>query len=499
MIIRVRRSPREFIEGSPHESLSRRDFLRSGLLTGAMSITVPLALKAAWMREAWGAGISCPAPTLAAGALVGLMRIGGPAIGNMFLGSEQLACIQATGSTAAKNYGINPANLVQPGSNWWVPAASAFATGLGLNGNPPPGYTVAQWAAVLRRTSVASQIGSFPFDDAAGQNLGFNAAASPYKGSRAGSDLQVNTQLAHATWALGAPSTSVSLDASSLTPAALVNAYSLLPARNAVNAFSNASAASASLVQSFSGILFNNESSPAFSKAVCGFQGAKAFANPAFAASLFGLTALPSTATIQPGKLTAVEQAWLLAFYQSAVGGVGGVFLDQNGQDYHGQSLQKVVVPGDYDAGRMVAMFLAACDASGKPGAMVIVSNGQVISNSFATTESGAPLTITNGAGQVINVESPVPLGDAGGSYNAGFVICCHPSSAPQLKACGTLLNSSNGNFQAPVVSRVDLGMASLYLTALTYLSGLESGYDLSGITTAMRNALGGLAVPVLI
>lgn len=493
MLIRVRRNPTDFIDQKPHPTLSRREFIRRGLLTGTMSIAVPHALTMAIARQAYGGTITCPPPSVAPGALAGLMRVGGPTMGSMFLGADMLAAIQTTGSSAATGYGINPANIVQPGSNWWVPAASAFATGLGLNGNQPPGYTAAQWAAVLQKTAMTSQIGSFPFDDGVGQNMGFNAAASPFKGSKAGSDLQINTTAAKAAWAMGLPASAVGTDPAKLTATTLAGAFSLTPKGNAVNAFTNASAAASSLVQSFTGILFNKSTSPAFSKAVCGFQSAKTVADPTFATSLFSASAIPTASLIQPASLTAAEQSWLLAFYQSAIGGVGGVFLGQNGQDYHGQSVQNTIAPGDYEAGRMVAMFLAACDAAGKPGAMIIVSNGQAIANGFQAA------TIANSQKVTLNVEGPVAKGDSGGTFNAGFLLVYNPSSAPVLKASGTKLNTSTGHFLTPVVNRVDVGVASLYLTALTYLSGSQTGYNLQGLQNAIQTAIPGQTIPVLI
>ena len=76
--------------------------------------------------------------------------------------------------------------------------------------------------------------------------------------------------------------------------------------------------------------------------------------------------------------------------------------------------------PSDFEAGRMVAMFLAACAVAQTKGAMISLHNGQAIA-------SGVQAVTVNNQ----NVNGPVAQGDAGGSYNAGFILCYDPSSPP--------------------------------------------------------------------
>jgi hypothetical protein len=209
-------------------------------------------------------------------------------------------------------------------------------------------------------------------------------------------------------------------------------------------------------------------------KAVCGFFGDSAMADPAFGDSLFNPSKISAiSSSIQLGNLTAEEQALLASYYQSAMGAIGGVFIQQNGCDYHGQSVQNNIAPSDFEAGRMVAMFLAACSIAKVKGSIILLSNGQAIANGTqAATVSGQ------------NVKGPSAQGDAGGSYNAGLILCYDPSTPPLLRTTGNF-DTSNGNVRAAsgLQSNTD-AVAGLYMTAAAHL-----GLDMNAVNAAMLKA----------
>src|SRR6185437_2045173 len=199
-----------------------------------------------------------------------------------------------------------------------------------------------------------------------------------------------------------------------------------------------------------------------------------AMADPNFGNSLFNPAQISALNTaLQLGSLTSEEQALLAAYYQPAMGSIGGVVVEQTGQDYHGQSVQNSIAPSDFEAGKMVAMFLAACAVAGTKGAMISLHNGQAIA-------SGTQAATVNGQ----NVNGPVAQGDAGGAYNAGFILCYDPSSPPSLSTTGTL-DTTNGNVtpSGNVASNVQ-AVAGLYLTAFAHL-----GLDVNGASAAMQSA----------
>jgi hypothetical protein len=71
-------------------------------------------------------------------------------------------------------------------------------------------------------------------------------------------------------------------------------------------------------------------------------------------------------------------------------------------------------------------------------------------------------------------VNCPQPLGDGGGAFNAGYIICYSPTAAPTLNTLGTIqATGAIGTVKSPAnISSVPQAMACLYLTALNYING---------------------------
>jgi hypothetical protein len=308
-------------------------------------------------------------------------------------------------------------------------------------------------------------------------------AAAFVKPSAVGKDLLINATDALAQWAQGVPSTGISGNTTKLTGAGIASNFGLTPAGQITSqVMTNSATAADSLSQIFMGLLGQGRAGMAadVAKTVCGFYGDSAVASPTFGASLFEAAQVSAlTSAITVGSLSAEQQALLAAFYQSAMGTVGGVIIQQDGCDYHGQPVPTVIAPSDLERGQMVAMFIAANYIAQTPGALMMVSNGQAIAN-------GAQSVTVNG----VTMNGPIAQGDAGGSANGGFLLCYHPSSPPVLNSTGTL-NTTTGNFSSgSTISSVPEAMASLYYSAFAYL-----GLDLT--TAAAKMAEAGISNPV--
>jgi hypothetical protein len=209
-----------------------------------------------------------------------------------------------------------------------------------------------------------------------------------------------------------------------------------------------------------------NGSTQLTNSAGCAFYGNSALADPTFGASLFtpsGISALSSMMTI--ASLSATEQAQLAAYYQSAVGMIGGIVLELGGRDYHGQSPQNVIAPADIEEARAIVMWLAACSAANAKGAFLYFSNGQAI----ASGVQSVPATI---GGTAVTVNAPVARGDAGGSYNAGLIIFFDPAGAPPSALMTGAISSSGNATVANGVSSSPLAVSGLYLSALKWITG---------------------------
>src|SRR5690242_14491177 len=101
MIIRVKKTWKDFIEGDPNHArlVTRRDFMERGLLMGAMSIAAPGAL----VRSAYAA--TCPAPVRNPGGLAQWYSDGGSS-GFAYLISVPMADAASNNAAVRTNYGI---------------------------------------------------------------------------------------------------------------------------------------------------------------------------------------------------------------------------------------------------------------------------------------------------------------------------------------------------------------------------------------------------------
>ena len=472
MRIKVNKSWKEFVDKKPHPTFSRRDFLSRGLATSVATVAIPHALSMAMAKNAFGSAASCPPAVRTPGALAQIYRDGGPTVGAMFLNQQQVSFMNAA---VAGNYGIVQTDIAQVGANWYLATSSPFAIGLMT---PPSGISQAAWNAVLMKTSLGGHYGAFNQDDGAGENSGLLGGASTFKPSVLGKDLRINNQASLATWAQGIPSTGVSGNPSqlSVTNGSIAKNFGIQPAGNTTSALmSNSAAAADSLSQLFLGLFGANRTMAqgAVSKATCGFYGDSVLADPTYGNGLFNPTAIGAlSSAITLANLSQEEQSLLAAYYQSAVGSLGGVFVQQNGCDYHGQSVQNTIAPSDYEAGRMVGMFLAACSIAGSKGAMIMLHNGQAIASGVVAATVGPNNVNTNG---------PSAQGDAGGAYNAGFILAFDPSSPPVLSSTGTFNTTSGNVTAASAVGASTDAVSGLYLTAFAHL-----GLNVSQAASAM-------------
>jgi hypothetical protein len=479
MLIRTPRKAKDFVTAKPHRSLTRRDFLKRGLATATMTALAPASALAA---------TTCPPQVRKTGLLAQVMREGGPAVGAAFVHQ-----IQATGMTAtgAANYGLlSTSDLSQVGANWFVGLNSPFGIALLT---PPAGYTQSAWNAVIKQSSLGGHFGPFGADDGAGVDLGHHGAAAAFKSSMLGKDLRIANGAAKAIWAEGMPSTNVSTSTDSLMPSSISGKFGMNPSSGITSTIMTNSATAAdslgSIFSSLLGINARKYGTSSLAAAVCGFYGDSVLADPNLGSSLFDPTKIAGlSATIQPAMLSVNEQALFASFYQSAIGSIGAVIIEQGGGDYHNDFDPVVyassVAPNDYEAGRYVAMFLAACDAAKTPGALIFTANGNCGCNGVT------PLTIVN---TTINVQCPITSGgDSGGFFNAGTILCYSPTTPPVLKTTGTITASDGHVTPSTLVFSVPSGVAGLYLTALSYL-GLDTAKAIAAMQTAGINNPTGL------
>jgi hypothetical protein len=481
MRIKVKKTWKDLIDKKPHPTLSRRDFLSRGFATSVATVALPHALSMAMAKNAFGA-TSCPPQARTPGALAQIYRDGGPTVGAMFINQQQATMMNAT---IAANYGIVQTDVTQVGANYYLSKSSPFGMAIMT---PPPGFSQATWNAVLAKTSLGGHYGAFNQDDGAGENSGLLGGSASFKPSVLGKDLRINNQAALANWARGIPSTGVSGGTTGLTSANVAKNFGIAPAAGISSQLvTNAAVAADSLSSLFMGLFGaqRTQAQAAVQSAVCGFYGDSPLASSTYGNSLFNPTAVSAlSSAITLASLSAEEQALLAAYYQSATGSVGGVFVQQNGCDYHGQSVATTINPSDYEAGRMVAMFIAACQVANTKGAMIILHNGQAIANG---TQSAA---FTFGSNkEALTATGPVAQGDAGGAYNAGFILAYDPSSAPALQTTGTFDSASGNVTAAAAVAASSDAVAGLYLTALAHLgmnvSAASSKMASSGVSSA--------------
>lgn len=465
MLIKAKRTWKDFTEHSHHHGLSRRELLKRGLLTGALGVFLPEVIA----RQAFAATLNCPAPVRSIGALGQIFANGGPAMGARFISENQAALMSAN---MANNYGISgQANLMKLGPNMVIDKTSPFGATL-LQG--PPGYVggAAAWQAnVLSKISGGGHLGPFILDDGPGQNTGLLGAVSSFKSSTLNKDIKFNVSNAPAPWAKGMAGSTLS--GGNISPAGLAKNFSITPAANGLinaGALTAASDTANAISQAFANIFSTNDrkgGQQMMTNAGCGFYGNSTLADPNFGTSLFtptNIAALTSKFTV--ASLSTQEQAQLAGFYQSALGAAAGVIIQFNGRDYHRDNPQNTVTNADVEDARAIVMFLAACDAAQAPGSMIYLANGRT-SNDGTT---GATININ---GESINVNSPVCPGDGGGSYNAGLIIFYSPTgNLPNSKFTGTVdANAGNVRIGATVGSSNE-AVGGLYLSALAFLNG---------------------------
>jgi hypothetical protein len=184
--------------------------------------------------------------------------------------------------------------------------------------------------------------------------MGLIGGVGNFKSSQMSKDLRIGINNKMATWASGLPASAVSRNG--LTPAILSRTFSITPSTaNLANAqtMSDAANAASDIAEALGGVLGNsnrNGATALANSAGCAIKGNAALADPNFGTSLFtptGITALTNVMNV--ASLTATEQAQLAAYYQSAKGVIGGVMLQYNGRDYHGQNPATVIAPADIE------------------------------------------------------------------------------------------------------------------------------------------------------
>lgn len=482
MVYKTKQNWKDLVEGAPHVGITRRELIARGMATGFLSFVLPEVFLSGLLKKAHAANLVCPPATRAAGGIAQLYAQGGPTMGARLIAEDQAAMMNAT---MAANYGIIGTNLRKLGPNFVIDTTSPFGAAL-LQG--PPGFAggPAGWqSTVLNKVSAGGHRGPFNADDGAGADTGLMGGVTPFKASQLGKDLRIGASNKMATWAGGLPASSVS--GNNLNPGVLARTFSLSPAANGLvtaQSMTDATDAANDLAAAMASTFDNtnrNGAQQLATTAGCAMVGNSALADPNFGTALFTPTGIaPLTSALTVASLTPAEQAQLAAFYQSAAGTIGSVVLEVGGRDYHGQNPQTVITPADIEEARAIVMFLAACHASQSKGAFLYISNGQAIA-------SGVQSVATTIDGTAVTVNAPVARGDAGGSYNAGFIIFYDPAGAPPSPQFTGTITASNGNAKsASSVSTSNLAVSGLYLSALSWINSgsiPQSALTAMGIT----------------
>ena len=467
MIIRTKKTWKELCDTNveKHDGVGRRDFLQKGLATGVMSICLPNLVTGRLIEKASAADLSCPAPAQVKGAIAQIYAEGGPTMGARFIGEAQA---QSMSAGMASNYGISgAANLVKIGTNLYVDKTSPFGAALLLGPRGWVGGQAAWKSQVLDKIVGGGHLGQFSADDGAGQNSGLIGLSSGLKTSVMGKDISVGVGSTLAAFAQGMSVAAVN----SATVANFARTFTLTPAAAGLISSSTMDLASDAANGISDGLALALETgsrkaaSIVKTSAGCGFYGNSPMADPNYGTRIF----TPNDARLiskinNITALSAEEQAYLGAYFQSALGFAGGVFTEYGGRDYHGSDPLTNVAVKDIQEARNIVMFLAACAAADAPGAIMYTSNGQAIANG-----------VTNGnvniEGQAVNVNGPNAAGDAGGSYNAGLIIMFSPTgNLPNSKLTGTV--DSNGNCKIdPNVGSSKEAMTGLYASAVAFVN----------------------------
>jgi hypothetical protein len=494
MIIRVKQSWKDHADGSRYAKhygiLDRRAFIQAGFLTGTMSLLLPEMLVGKLAKEAMADAV-CPAPVRSKGAFVHMWGENGVVVGSRFISDAQ-AGIVAGNTTAASNYGVVGSDLVRLGPNCNVSVSSAFGAALGANKpgtttNPPyPGYTSAEWAALLNQVSMGYMTGMFNQDDGGADGDPMWGSFSGFKKSQMNKDIRIGSQHLITPWGQGTPSSSIGGNTTALTSASLAKVFGITPSGltnpSTVTSTAAATNALANIFGSVFGLSARKGGSNVITAASCGFQGDAVMADPTYGSGLFTPTGIADlSGKITLTDLTAENQAALAAIYQSAMGVGGGVFFGLPNRDQHANT-QATNLVQDQEEGALIASWIAACDRAQSKGALVWVTNGQAIS---AGTTGGQTITTTvGGVATNLTVNATNASSDAGGSLNACFVLLFTPSSMgapPVTKTFGTF-NTGNGNFATTGAPSPNEALASAYLTAVAHL-----GFDLAAATRIIQ------------
>ena len=384
MIIRVKKNVTDFSGvDANHKTYSRREFIQKGICTTTMTALLPHAIVASMTKSALAAstGMACPAASALPGGIAQIHMPGGGANSACYLLNMQQLNMASAGSTAAANWGVaGGTNLVQCFSNGGVDQSSPFGNALMT---PPPGVSAATWTAALKQCSYGANYGAAPQDDGGGEQLGHIGAASPVKKSTLNTDIAINGNgIALANWAVGLGSISkVSTSSQNLTAAKLAAGFGITPSTGTNGSiFANTASVGSALGSLFSGLLGGSRTGAqtSLTAASCGFQGNTQMASSTFGVNLFTPANIPTIANsgVTLTTLTAEEQAFLAAYYQSNIGELGGIVSVNPGADYHQQSIQNTIAPYDQNIGIQVRMWLLAAMISQKPSAMIITTNG---------------------------------------------------------------------------------------------------------------------------
>lgn len=360
-LIRIKKNWKDLIEsGTPHMGISRRAFMERGLATATLSALAPTAILSALTQSAQAA--NCPPQVRMEGGLFHLYRSGGPTMGAMCI-SEIQATAMSVG--AADNYGVDPADMVEVGQNFWVSSSSPFGAKLL---ETPAGYADnAAWRRVLRRCKMGSHCGAYNKDDGNGDDS--MIGASIVKRSFLGTDLRLNAGVSPAPWAFSEPF--VASNRGGLSATNLANNFGMTPANGTSQAhFLNTASASEKIAGIFASIVSGGRkyASEGIARSSCQIQGNAVRADSATIASLFDINQIPALTGVGTGLSTA-DQVMIASAYQCAKGTLGMVFATQGGCDYHQQSVQNTIAPNDIEAATILRNWIVACDKAGTRGA----------------------------------------------------------------------------------------------------------------------------------
>ena len=484
MAYKMNRTWKDWVEGPAHQSLTRRDLLKRGLATGALAVALPKAFGMELIKTAYADTMSGLPAVKNPGAIAQFYSNGGPTMGARFFSEAQAA---AMNSTMASNYGITGTNLMKLGPNLVIDSTSVFGFTL-LQG--PPGFAggPAAWKTqVLSKLSGGGHLGPFNADDGAGSESGLLGSVSLDKAALIGKDIFFNGGT-RAAWTKGTPS----VPASYSTYMNLVNAFSMTPSATGntnVAEMTNAADGAIAISNAMSGVLgtTGRKGASAMMNSVgCALYGNAAVTDPTFGANLFTPGSISQLSNaLDTTMLSLSEQAMLTAYYQSAVGVVGGVTIELGGRDYHATDPQTVIAPADQEDARSFVMFLAACYAAQQPGVMIYIANGQAIARGVQSVTS----TIN---GSAVTMNCPIAAGDAGGHYNGGLMMFYHPAGhVPNAKYSGTMMSASGDVIMDPNVGSFQNAVGGLFMTAHDFISG-----SVPNTLVKRMQALGQAAVP---